>query len=244
MHMYILDKDLMTDIVESARQNAHKKLINSLEFSDMTKKGVAHACSEYKSWFLDSLIRNFNRVKKEQSDERTFPIKRLLDRLAEKGVTEHSVTTPPLCLTVKYQDMTISFTYSDNGPIAILNGFEVRVHKWDEDVVELLEAIHAECKESNILSCVESTINGYMVEKVQNGVMISTAVGLIKTLMPDIEYEIVDQMVEKEKITIRLATQWGSFAIKGRLETFAQKVEAKILEIKDAISCNNRVDFE
>ena len=244
MEMYILEKDLMADIVESARQSAHKKLLNSLEFGNMIEKGVAHACSEYKSWFLDSLIRTFNRVKKEQGDERTFPMKRLLDRLAEKGVTEHSVTTPPLCLTVKYQDMTLSFTYSDNGPIAILNGFEVRVNKWDEDVIELLEAIHAECKESNILSCVESMINGYMVEKVQKGVMISTAVGLIKTLMTDIEYEIVEQRVEQEKITIRLATQCGTFAIKGRLETFAQKVEEKILEIKEAISCNNRVDFE
>lgn len=242
--MYVLDETSKIHIVERAHNEARRDLFNSLEFENMMEQGIAEACSQYKSCFLNSLLKQFNRIKRSSTDARLLPIKRLLDRLAEKGVTEHSVTTPPLCLTVKYKGLTLSFTYGYDGSVATVNGFEVRVPNWDEDIIELLEAIHTELTESSILSRVQSIMNEFMSEKVQKDIMISTALGIIRSKLCDIEYEVISKCIENEEISVRISTRWQTFLFKGAFEEFANNVDERLQEIKEVISSNNGTSFE
>lgn len=242
--MYVLDDTSKIHIVERAHKEARRDLLNSLEFENIMEEGIAEACSQYKSCFLNSLLKEFNHIKHRSTDARLLPIKRLLDRLAEKGVTEHSVTTPPLCLTVKYKGLTLSFSYDYDGSVATVDGFEVRVPNWDEDIIELLEAIHAELRESSIFSKAQFIIDEFMSEKVQKDIMISTALGIIRSKLIDIEYEIISKHIEDEVISIRISTRWQAFLIEGTFEEFANNVDEKFLEIKEVISSNNGTDFE
>lgn len=236
--MFILDEISKDNIVKKAHNEASEDLINSLKYEGMSEEKIAEACAAYRDCFLQGLFKRFNRIKKKGVDARVLPIKRLLDRLAEKGVTEYRVTTPPLCLTVKYNGMTLSFTYGYEGAIATVNGFDVRVPNWDEDIIELLEAIHTELQESNIYSHVRSTMTEYMANEVQKSIMISTALGIIREIFKDIDYEIYTKYVAEDIISIRLTTKWQTFLIEGTLAEFADKVEEKYLEVIEVIRCN------
>ena len=242
--MYVLDEMSKVHIVERAHKEAERDIINSLEFEDLTTEGIGKACSQYKFCFLNSLLKDFNRIKRKSVDARVLPIKRLLDRLAEKGVTEHSVTTPPLCLTVKYKGFILSFTYDYDGAVATVNGFEVRVPNWDEDIIELLEAVHTELDESRIYSRVQSIMEEFMSDKIQKDIILSTALGIIRSKLSDIEYEVISKCVENEEISVRISTLCQTFLFKGAFEEFANNVDDKILEIKEVISSNNGTSFE
>ena len=242
--MYVLDEISKVHIVERAHKEAERDIINSLEFEDLTTEGIGKACSQYKTCFLNSLLKDFNRIKQSSSDARLLPIKRLLDRLAEKGVTEHTVTTPPLCLTVKYKGFILSFTYDYDGAVATVNGFEVRVPNWDEDIIELLEAVHSELDESRIYSRVQSIMEEFMSDKIQKDIILSTALGIIRSKLSDIEYEVISKFVVDDEISIRISPKWQTFLIEGTLEEFAKKVDDKVLEIKYMISSNNESGFE
>jgi hypothetical protein len=233
--MIILDDVLKKAIVEGAHKEACNDYIDSISNADATELDLTGACSRYKSMFLQALMDKFGRLKGRIENAQNLPFKRLLDRLAEKGVSEYKVTTPPLRLTVKYKGMTMSFTCSYEGPIVQVDGFETRVRDWDEDIIELLEIIYNECQEANIIYHVEHSAKAYMANKIQDEILISTALGIIKARLSDMDYEIKDTEVKDDEVTVEIKTKTGIFYVSGSLESFAE-------ELEDTISDMNTID--
>ena len=199
--MIILDDVLKKAIVEGAHKEACNDYIDSISNADATELDLTGACSRYKSMFLQALMDKFGRLKGQIENAQNLPFKRLLDRLAEKGVSEYKVTTPPLCLTVKYKGMTMSFTCSYEGPIVQVDGFETRI---------------------------------------QDEILISTALGIIKARLSDMDYEIKDTEVKDDEVTIEIKTETGIFYVSGSLETLGDELEETISDM-DAI---DNYDFD
>ena len=241
--MLILDEISRTYIVTCAHKEAHRSLLDAFESGEIAADEIQEANSKYRSWFVTSLVKQFTRFKKRHCTKNTS-IKRLLERLSEKDVTEYSVTTPPLCLSVRYKGTILSFTYSYEGSIAEVDGFEVKIRNWDEDIVELIDVIYEECQESRIFTCVQTILSRHMTEKVQQGILISTALGLMSAKMKDIDYEIISQSVIGDEIVIRFSTSNGIFMIVGAIEEFENRIEDKIPEIKYSMISNKTPEFE
>ena len=199
--MIILDDVVKKAIVEGAHKEACNDYIDSISNADATELDLTGACSRYKSMFLQALMDKFGRLKGQIENAQNLPFKRLLDRLAEKGVSEYKVTTPPLCLTVKYKGMTMSFTCSYEGPIVQVDGFETRI---------------------------------------QDEILISTALGIIKARLSDMDYEIKDTEVKDDEVTIEIKTETGIFYVSGSLETLGDELEETISDM-DAI---DNYDFD
>ena len=227
--MQILDDIVRKEIVAKAHKAAHSHLMDALDTNAISADDMQEAYSNYKSWFLESLSRQFTRFKRRQAQKNTT-FKRLLDRLAENGVTEHSITTPPLCLSVKYKGTKVSFTYSYEGAIAEVDGFRVKICDWDEDIVELIDAIYEECQESKIFAYVHTILSRHMTEKVQQGILISTAMGLMRAKMKDIDYEIISQSAIGDEVVIRFSTSYGIFMIVGPIEEFEKRNDMGFVE--------------
>lgn len=226
--MYILDEISKKQIVKKSHEVATNAFIDNLGDVDVSDLDMEDSYSRYKSLFIDALLKRFRRLKQWTQDDQEISFKRLLDRLSEKGVTEHMVTTPPLCLTVKYKGMTMSFTYSYEGAFAFVDGIEVRVRSWDEDIIELLEIIHSECQPSELCSHVESSLKDYMTARVQSRIMIAIALGIIKKRLAGIEYQIADSYVIDDDICIRLNMGPATINVSGALEDFAKQLEESI----------------
>lgn len=229
--MQILDDIVRKEIVAKAHKAARSHLMDALDTNAISADDIQEAYSNYKSWFLESLSRQFTRFKRRQAQKNTT-FKRLLDKLAENGVTEHSITTPPLCLSVKYKGTKVSFTYSYEGAIAEVDGFRAKICDWDEDIVELIDIIHEECQDSKLFSRVHPIVSTHLAFKVQQKIMISTALGIMKAKMKDIEYEIISQSTIGDEIVIRFSTPYGIYMIAGPLDEFEMKIEDKIVEIQ------------
>ena len=241
--MLILDEISRANLVTCAHKEAHRYLLDALESAEIVADEIQEANSKYRSWFVTSLVKQFNRFKQNHCKKDTS-IKSLLERLSEKGVTEYSVTTPPLCLAVRYKGTTISFTYNYEGATAAVDGFEIGIKNWDEDIVELIDAIYEECQESKIFAYVHTILSRHMTEKVQQGILISTAMGLMRAKMKDIDYEIISQSAIGDEVVIRFSTSYGIFMIVGPIEEFEKKIEDKMHEIKYSMISNKRSEFE
>lgn len=189
--MIILDDVLKKAIVEGAHKEACNDYIDSISNADATELDLTGACSRYKSMFLQALMDKFGRLKGRIENAQNLPFKRLLDRLAEKGVSEYKVTTPPLCLTVKYKGITMSFTCSYEGPIVQVDGFETRVRDWDEDIIELLEIIYNECQMDYEIKDTEVKYDEVTIEiKTETGIFYVS--GSLETFADELEDTISD----------------------------------------------------
>lgn len=238
--MIILDEVLKKALIEGAHKEACNDFIDSIGGVNATEFDMSGSCLEYKSMFLQALMDKFGRLKGQIENAKNLPFKRLLDRLAEKGVTEYKVTTPPLCLTVKYKGITMAFMYSYEGAIVQVDEFQTRVRNWDEDIVELLEIIYNECQEPNIIHHVEHSAKTYMANKIHNDILTSTALGIIKARLSDMDYEIKDCEVYDDEVIVEIKTETGIFYVSGSLETFADELEDTISDM-DAI---DNYDFD
>jgi hypothetical protein len=109
------------------------------------------------------------------------------------------------------------------------------VRDWDEDIIELLEIIYNECQESNIIYHVEHSAKAYMANKIQDEILISTALGIIKARLSDMDYEIKDTEVKDDEVIVEIKTKTGIFYVSGSLESFAE-------ELEDTISDMNTID--
>ena len=230
--MFTLDETTRYNIIKDAHEVARQDLMENLEFEDMTGLNIEHACSMYKSSFLDALTEGFDLVKSEMEDVLPFMKMRLAERLAEKGIIEYAVTTPPVCLTVSYKGVEMSFTYDSDSAIAVIDGFEAEIACWDEDIIELFDAIHTETDDSNIFSHVRRAMDEYMTEKVQRDIMISSAQGVIRAKLADVEYEIVNTIVTGNQIKVEVLISGQKLSLEGTLENFADIVEHRIIELK------------
>lgn len=94
--MYILDEISKKQIVKKSHEVATNAFIDNLGDVDVSDLDMEDSYSRYKSLFIDALLKRFRRLKQWTQDDQQISFKRLLDRLSEKGVTEHMVTTPPL----------------------------------------------------------------------------------------------------------------------------------------------------
>ena len=71
-----------------------------------------------------------------------------------------------------------------------------------------------------------------MTEKVQRDIMISSAQGVIRAKLADVEYEIVNTIVTGNLIKMEVSICGQKFSIEGTLENFADIVEHRIIELK------------
>ena len=240
--MIILNDITRRELIDAAHKEACNEFFNNQYDAYAPETDMNEGCSVYKSKFLQTLTEKFSCIKERIQDGQNLPYKRLPDRLAEMGVTEYNVTTPPLCLTVKYNGMTISFMHSYEGSLIQVDGFQSKIWYWDEDIVELIEIIYMECQEANIIDHVGRSKKTHMTNKIENEMLVSFVLGIIKARLSDLDYEIKETDVRFGEVTIEIETLSGTFYVSGTIETFTEELEKAISDIyainKHKFDCN------
>ena len=239
--MKFYKEDRIFDIEDEWRQkiiqSAHRYAFDSLSskakgFMDGPADKTQTYLS-YRSNFMESLIAHY--YSHSESVRRSFKITfmPLLERLAQKGVTEYKVETNPLTLTVFLSNGSISFTDSEQGIYVGVDDYRRRVSHWSEDMVDLLEIVLDECQKDETILKIDRMLIERKTELMKNDILIATVKALIQKKLPKDTYTIKSNCITVFKdVFLYMDTAWGYISLVCPFEQFEENLDKEIEKIQ------------
>ena len=225
----------ITKIVKHAYEAADSRFSLRLNEACFDSEVVKNPIKAYRDEFMDILIKDLYRIKKIKEEDKDVNFKYLLECLRGSGVKECSVTTPPLCLNVMYQDLKIGFMYSYAGTFFIIEDSQYKVKGWNAGLIDILETIYNECNNDNISQRVnELTLKHKKIEQIDK-IITTTSNKMILETFKDISSYISHNCVVSVN-TVYVNIQFKDleklrFSCKfEELENYLQLIKMKITE--------------
>lgn len=235
--IFDIDHEWRQKIIQSAHRHAFDCLTSKVEGYLNEAADKTQTYLSYRSDFMESLIDHY--YSHSELVRRSFKITfmPLLERLAQKGVTEYKVETNPLTLTVFLSNGSISFTHSEQGIYVGVDEYKRKVSHWCEDMVDLLEIVLDECQKEETIQKIDRLLIDYKTEQLKNYILVATVKALIQKKLPKDTYTIKTNCITVFKeIFLCMDTAWGYISLLCPFEVFEETLDKEIEKRKEIYS--------
>ena len=227
--IFDIEDEWRQKIIQSAHQYAFDSLSSKAKGFLDGQADKTQTYFSYRSNFMESLIDHY--YSHSELVRRSFKITfmPLLERLAQKGVTEYKVETNPLTLTVFLNNGSISFTDSEEGIYVGVDDYRRRVSHWSEDMVDLLEIVLDECQKDETILKIDRMLIEQKTELMKNDILIATVKALIQKKLPKDSYTIKSNCITVFKeVFLFMDTAWGYISLVCPFEVFEETLDREI----------------
>lgn len=217
-------KKAVADAHVAALQDFKNGLRQSLQTIDINK-----AYPRYKIIFIESLLKVFYPPDKTDGNVSTVNFKPILDRLAQKGAEDHWISTNPLCLTAILNNAKMTFKQDYHYQLVSVDDYEIKVSRWEANIVDILEAIHLNCQEEEIEKRLNTCFFDYKREIMREDIMNTTVKAIVKERLREEEYKIMGQGATWwGGVWINIETKPGPLSVISKLENFNEELDFAI----------------
>ena len=235
--IFDIDHEWRQKIIQSAHRHAFDSLTSKVEGFMDGAADKTETYLNYRAGFMESLIDHYYSHSEPVRKSFKITFMPLLERLAQKGVTEYKVETNPLTLTVFLNNGSISFTDSEQGIYVGVDECKRKVSHWSEDMVDLLEIVLDECQKDETILKIDRLLIEHKTEQMKNNILIATVKALIQKKLPKGTYTIKTNCITVFKeVFVYMDTAWGYISLLCPFEVFEETLDKEIEKRKGMFS--------
>lgn len=209
------DRNNIQDIVASVHSESLKRCYDAIRQTNINFS-VVHLERLYSYHFIMTILES---VLNEDSDadQNGFSLEEFACRLRASGFTNEleSHQEDDSYLTICLNDNWFYFREDEDVRLLEWDTMEYVVAQWDQELVDLIVVIYNETHPQNIYTHIKDCLKHANQKSTQRQIIESTAKGIIRDKLRDMEYTIKDSVVSGMIYKCLIEMTWG------RLEIFA-----------------------
>lgn len=238
--MYQVSSDIVKRVTAYAHEQAAYNLTDYMEEMYLYDISDELAFNLYRHGYIQTLLEIV-----DGTDENwavsckgpAIPLAGLLSGLKRRGYRHDILSYSPFGLRIRVQDVEFTFDNSQIRRCLSIGDFHLFwCDRWKEAFLDFLETIAQHSKIENVRPYFEKEIRKYRQRILTRDIMNSTATGIIKARLKDVDYRITLFGINEKngEVNYCIETPWGVIRIDSPLDALDEALSGAIEEIKAA----------